>query len=192
MTKKNKRLNFVSSKSGFTLVELLIVMVILGTLAGIIASNFRTVGMKSRDAQRKSDLSQITKALELFINDHKTYPTDSSGRIVACPYRTDGSQSAACLGSVPLESRDANNNVQAIYIQRLMVDPQNPTYIYYYDASSAGDKFQLFAYMENENDSDVAAQAADFTSRATTPSCGANTCNFAVTSSNTNISEVLN
>jgi len=64
---------------GFTLMELLIVIAILGLLATIGLGSFRTSQMKGRDAQRKSDLSQIQKALEMYYNDYSGYPAAITG-----------------------------------------------------------------------------------------------------------------
>jgi len=59
---------------GFTLVELLVVMAILGVLVTLIGTAFRTAQARGRDVQRKSDLKQIANALELFFNDYGFYP----------------------------------------------------------------------------------------------------------------------
>ncbi len=56
---------------GFSLVELLVVVAILGVLASI--TSFTLVGhqKRARDAQRKNDLQQIKKALQSTKNDCK-------------------------------------------------------------------------------------------------------------------------
>ena len=51
-------------QKGFTLLELLVVMVILGLLAAIGLSSFISSQKKGRDARRKADLSSIQSALE--------------------------------------------------------------------------------------------------------------------------------
>ena len=56
-------------KKGFTLVELLIVMAIISILATLIVGGFRSSQMRGRDGARKSDLKQISNALELFYSD---------------------------------------------------------------------------------------------------------------------------
>jgi prepilin-type N-terminal cleavage/methylation domain-containing protein len=59
---------------GFTLVELLAVIAIIGILTGIIMVNIGGLRAKARDARRKADLSQIQNALELYYAEHDLYP----------------------------------------------------------------------------------------------------------------------
>ena len=68
------------SKRGFTLIELLVVISIIGVLATLIMANFVGVRERARDAQRKSDLNQIQKALEMYKNAQAipSYPAGTS------------------------------------------------------------------------------------------------------------------
>ncbi len=63
-----------SDKKGFTLIELLVVIAIIGTLSGLVLVSMTSVRAKARDARRKSDVSQIMKALELYYNTNEKYP----------------------------------------------------------------------------------------------------------------------
>jgi len=58
-----------AAKHGFTLIELLIVISIIGILAAITAASYNSAQQKARDGVRKSDLTQIKKALELAKSD---------------------------------------------------------------------------------------------------------------------------
>lgn len=62
--------------AGFTLIELLTVIGILGVLASglLVIINPLAQLQKARDAQRKSDLGQIQKALEVYYQDTNAYP----------------------------------------------------------------------------------------------------------------------
>ena len=53
-------------KSGFTIVELLIVIVVIGILAAITIVAYNGIQQRGRDTQRKSDVAAITKALKLY------------------------------------------------------------------------------------------------------------------------------
>ena len=60
---------------GFTLIELLVAMGIVAVLTGMAAFNFNQSRVRARDIQRKSDLSQMQKAMELYRNDYNgNYP----------------------------------------------------------------------------------------------------------------------
>ena len=69
----------LSKKSGFTLVELMVVIAIIAILTGIIITNLVASKAKSRDAKRASDLSQIALAIEQFFDRCDVYPTTIVG-----------------------------------------------------------------------------------------------------------------
>lgn len=63
------------SSSGFTLVELLIVIVVIAILAAISVVAYRGVQNRAHDSRRLSDLTAITKALELYKSEIGNYPS---------------------------------------------------------------------------------------------------------------------
>lgn len=65
-------------QSGFTLIELLVTMGIIAVLTGMAVFNFNQSRIRARDVQRKSDLSQLVKALELYKIDNGSYPVISN------------------------------------------------------------------------------------------------------------------
>jgi len=67
----------MNTKKGFTLIELLIVMAIIGLMAALIIVNLTESTRRSRDASRKNDISELRKALRLYFDDHKVYPSSS-------------------------------------------------------------------------------------------------------------------
>ncbi|QQR83138.1 prepilin-type N-terminal cleavage/methylation domain-containing protein [Candidatus Peregrinibacteria bacterium] len=62
------------NKKGFTLIELMIVIVILGILVGTILPRVTGGQDRARDVAAKIDLTAYAQALELFYNDHGYYP----------------------------------------------------------------------------------------------------------------------
>jgi type IV pilus assembly protein PilA len=63
---------------GFTLIELMIVVAIIGILAAIAIPNFMRFQAKSRQAEAKSNLGAIYTAIEAFRVEYGTYTTDLS------------------------------------------------------------------------------------------------------------------
>jgi general secretion pathway protein G len=66
-----------AKQKGFTIVELLIVIVVIGVLAAITVVAYNGIQQRGRDAQRQSDVKAIAKALELYYVDNGKYPAGS-------------------------------------------------------------------------------------------------------------------
>lgn len=161
-------------KKGFTLVELLVVMAIIGVLASIGVGSFRNSQARGRDANRKSDLKQIGHALELYYADYGQYPNAVGTQIAGCPSTTN-TTCAWGTGSF--------TDTRTVYFKTLPSDPVNQyNYLYRIVPASNNQKYQLFAYLETPNDPDKIA--------GLTYTCGpGKTCNFAVVSANASPTE---
>jgi prepilin-type N-terminal cleavage/methylation domain-containing protein len=61
---------------GFTLIELMIVIVIIGILATMAILNYTSTKQKSYEAQMKSDLRNLATAEEAYFYDSAAYTTD--------------------------------------------------------------------------------------------------------------------
>jgi prepilin-type N-terminal cleavage/methylation domain-containing protein len=70
---KNKY-NMKKSNKGFTLVELLVVISIIGILASVVLVSLNSARGKARDARRISDLHQLSLALENYYDSNANYP----------------------------------------------------------------------------------------------------------------------
>jgi general secretion pathway protein G len=63
-------------KKGFTLVEIIVVVVLIGILVSIITPIYRNSVIKAREAVLKENLYQIRDAISKYYKDKKKYPTD--------------------------------------------------------------------------------------------------------------------
>jgi len=81
-------------KNGFTLVELMVVIVIIGLLATIVALNVLPSGDTARIQKAKADIATIEQGLELYRLQQGSYPTTSQGlqELVSAPAGADASR----------------------------------------------------------------------------------------------------
>ena len=132
----------IKNQAGFTLLELLIVIVIIGILAFLVVPGVITAPQKTRDAQRKADLSVIRNALEAYFNDHNAYPLATTTYV---PVATNQTIKAALVPT---------------YIKKAIPDdPKAPKrhYVYKCTAVTNGSctSFQLEASLENSKDPQI-------------------------------------
>lgn len=69
----------INAFSGFTLIELLVVIAIIGILSSVVLSSINSAREKARDTVRKSDLRQISVALQMYYLDKNNWMQTGSG-----------------------------------------------------------------------------------------------------------------
>ena len=60
---------------GFTIVELLIVIVVIGILATLVITTYNGVQEKARDTKRKTDINALQGQIEAYEAENGNYPT---------------------------------------------------------------------------------------------------------------------
>ncbi|HSH31780.1 MAG TPA: prepilin-type N-terminal cleavage/methylation domain-containing protein [Candidatus Saccharimonadales bacterium] len=124
----------LKKQEGFTLLELLIVIVIIGILAVLIVPNLASGPQRARDGQRKSDLRNIKTALETYYNDKNSYPA-TTGDLTT--------------GTSP-------------YIKTVPTDPKGgAAYTYTPAGGPPATSYVLQATLENKGDKDIKSNTAD-------------------------------
>jgi type II secretion system protein G len=107
----------LTDQRGFTLLELLIAIAILGLLASIISAPIMASRQRSRDAKRIEDFRVIRDALEMYANDNGVYPPSQ------CGYNCNGYYYSCIDSGAGAWSNFAAH--LAPYIQDVPVDPIN-------------------------------------------------------------------
>jgi len=125
-----------NNQKAFTLIEILVVIAIIGILTSLLLANFAQVRSRARDNQRKSDLNQIKKAFQMYLDDNYAYPTQ-----------------AADNGFV-FGGSFTSSSTSAPYMQSVPQDPLYPDedYQYTYAHSTDTDTYLLKANLENDSD----------------------------------------
>lgn len=62
-------------ESGFTIVELLIVIVVIGILAALVITTFSGIQKKARDSERQTDINAVHGQVEAYYAQNGKYPT---------------------------------------------------------------------------------------------------------------------
>jgi general secretion pathway protein G len=101
---------------GFTLIEILVVIVIIGVLAALIVPNVIGRPDEARATVAKSDIAAIMSALKLYRLDNQRYPT--------------GEQGLAALVAKPEQPPVPPNWKPGGYLEKLPKDPWGRPYVY--------------------------------------------------------------
>jgi general secretion pathway protein G len=76
----------VGKRRGFTLLELLVVIVIIGLLAGYVAPRYFSQVGKSETQVARAQIDALEKALDHYRLDNRRYPTSEEGLAAIGPY----------------------------------------------------------------------------------------------------------
>lgn len=109
-------MNGRAQHSGFTLIEIMVVVVILGILAALIAPNVINQIDKAQITKAQQDIRAIESALKLYRLDNFRYPTTEEG--------------LEALVNPPDDPQAQARWPAGGYLDRLPLDPWNRPYLY--------------------------------------------------------------
>lgn len=114
---------------GFTLIEIMVVVIIIGLLAAVVVPQFLGRVDDARVSKAKSDIQAIEAALSLYKLDNFRYPTTEQG--------------LNALVQKPADP-EIRNWKEGGYLKRLNKDPWGQDYQYAYPGTQG--EYDLFSY----------------------------------------------
>jgi general secretion pathway protein G len=118
-------------QAGFTLIEIMVVVVIIGILASVVVPRIMDNPDKARVAKAKNDIRALESALDIYRLDNYVYPTTDQG--------------LEALVTMPTISPEPPNWKQGGYIKKLSKDPWGNEYLYLNDGSGDIEIYSLGA-----------------------------------------------
>lgn len=158
------------------MIELLVVVALIMILASVGLGAYTISTTRSYDTQRKSDLNQISKALESFNNDIGRYPLSDANGAILCYQKEAGVVTNPTCPGAKLTIR--LEGVVNSYIS-IPVDP-DPSNTYMYE--SDGNTYSLYARLHNSEDKDLLRDENGVViADPYGVSCGVDVCNYKIT-----------
>ena len=105
-----------NNQAGFTLIEIMVVIVIIGILASVVVPRVMDNPDQARTAKAKHDIQALGSALDIYRLDNFTYPTTDQG--------------LEALVSKPGGTPEPKNWKTGGYIKKLRKDPWGNDYLY--------------------------------------------------------------
>ena len=126
------------SRRGFTLVELMVVVLIIAILAALVVPKFQDAKERANEGAAKSQIGRISAIVQQFRLDCDRYPTTEEG-----------------LNALVVAPADATG-WRGPYLDRIPPDPWQQEYVYVSPGLNGGDSFRL-----STNGKDKRAGTAD-------------------------------
>lgn len=153
----------MKQNKGFTLVEILVVVAIVGLLSSVFVIGLGGVRARGRDARRVADVKQVQNAIELYY--------------AKCGYYPGGASAGTCNTTNPTSWADLSTTLTTgaqLGIARIPTDPigNGP---YYYAVNATRQSYIVAAVLENDKDPGLAASSVNsstgYTWAGTDPNC---------------------
>jgi general secretion pathway protein G len=119
---------------GFTLIEVMVVVVIMAILAAIVVPKIMSRPNEAKEVKARTDISAIMNALDLYNLDNGQYPTQAQG--------------LKALVSKPIVAPEPQNYATGGYLKSMPIDPWGQPYRYQ-NPSQHGGQIAVYTYGAN-------------------------------------------
>ncbi|MFW0758176.1 type II secretion system major pseudopilin GspG [Pseudomonas sp. H11T01] len=121
------------AQRGFTLIEIMVVVVIIGVLGAIVVPQFMSRPDQAKVTAAKTDIQAVSTSLEMYRLDNFNYPSTQQG--------------LEALSKRPLGAPVPKNWNPQGYLKSLPIDPWGTPYQYLYPGvNSADGGYDLFSF----------------------------------------------
>jgi len=126
---------------GFTLIEVMVVVVILGILGAVVLPNIMDEPGKARIVKAKQDIASLESALDRYKLDNYAYPSTDQG--------------LDALVTKPSGAPEAKNFKSGGYIKKLKTDPWGNPYLYLNPGVNGAIDIYSYGPDQQQSDDDI-------------------------------------
>lgn len=120
-----------TTEQGFTLIEIMVVILILGLLATLVVQSLRGATDKAKRTKAIADISELKTALDRYYIDNGSYPTSDQGlQALVAPPAQQGLSDSGNGGASSSSYEDGG------YVEKVPLDPWGNPYFYQSDGNS--------------------------------------------------------
>lgn len=122
--------NETNNEDGYTLVEVMVVMLILSLIIGFVATNVIPIGDKAKQQTARADIATYGSSLDQFKLDMGSYPSEQEG--------------LQALKTLPSGAQNADKYRTGGYVKLVKNDPWGNPYVYRFPGENG--LFDILSY----------------------------------------------